>query len=46
VIDEEEERVRVLGQPHLRRRQLREERQRDAVALPAQRLGQHADEAD
>ena len=34
----------ILGQPHLRRRQLREERQRHAVALPAQRLGEHPQE--
>ena len=46
VIDEEEQRVRILGEPHLRRRQLREERQRHAVALPAQRLGEHAQETD
>ena len=39
VVDEEEERVRILGKPHLRRCNLREERQRHAVALPTQRLG-------
>ena len=44
VIDEEEERVRILGQPDLRRRQLREQRQRHAIALPAQRLGERPQE--
>ena len=36
VIEEEEERVRILGQPDLRRRDVREQRQRDAIVVPAE----------
>ena len=35
-----------LAEPHLRRRELREECEGDAIALPAQRLGERAEERD
>ena len=44
VIEEEEVGVRVLGQPHLRRGDVREQRQRHAIVLPAERFAQHAQE--
>ena len=44
VIDEEEQRVGILRQPDLRCGELREQRQRHAVALPAQGLGEGAQE--
>ena len=46
MIDEEEERVGVSGEPHLRRRELCEQGKRDAIALPAQRLGEGPQELD
>ena len=44
VIEEEEEGVRILGQPDLRRGDVREERQRDAVVVPAERVAERAQE--
>ncbi len=42
VIEEEKIRVRVLGEPDLRRRHVREQRHRHAIVLPAQRLTERA----
>src|SRR5215471_2368394 len=44
MIEEEEERVGILRKAYLRRRCVREDGERDAVALPAQRIGERAKE--
>jgi hypothetical protein len=45
VIEEEEKGVRILGQPHLRRGDVREQRHRHPIVAPRQRLAEHAQEA-
>ncbi len=42
VVEEEEERVGVAREPHLRRRDVREERHRNPVVAPRQRFAEHA----
>ena len=46
MVEEEEEGVRILGEPDLRRGDVREQRQRDPVVVPAQRVADDAQEPD
>ncbi len=46
MIEEEKERVRVLGQAHLRRSNVREQRHRDPIVAPAERFAEGPQETD